>query len=88
MVRHRVNEQLKRDMGAAAGLRHEADHGCQVTAGAIAPHGDRPAAGAKGLGVICCPAGGGVAVFRGGGEGVLWRQAVIDRHHDAARLSC
>ncbi len=81
-----IDQHLAADLRAALVAGAQGHHGGQVAAGAVAADRDARSIAAEVAGMLGRPAQGGEAVVRRGGEGVLRRQAIVDRHGDAAGL--
>ncbi len=86
VVERRAAQVLEADRGSAPIAGEQGDPGGQGAPGAVAPHGDPVGPDAPLGGVLRQPAQPGVTVLQGRGEGVLGRQAVVDRDHQRLQL--
>ena len=83
----RVDEQLRRERGAAGVAQLLGDDGGQVAARAVAADREPGRVAAELGDVLGGPAGGGEAVVDGGRERRLGREPVVDRQHDDVGLA-
>ena len=76
-----VDEQLEGDRRPAGGLRHLRDDGREVAPGRVAAHGDAGGVDVQLGGMVDHPHDRVERIVDRCREGVLGRQAVVDRHH-------
>jgi hypothetical protein len=85
VVRDRIDEQLMAQARSLPVACHQRSHGREVASSRVAADRDAARIDAERLGLVGHPADGGEGVLGGGREPVLRGQAVLDRHHGAAR---